>query len=563
MNKKTVKKSFVILGTASMLTFSSINLPINTDNNFTSIVHASNVSKGVKILIDKQEIKSDLAPIIKNGRTLVPVRVVSENLGFDVEWDQKNWTAILSKDGIDYRVKIGEKKIRTSDGKEMKLDVPAQLVNKRTMLPLRAIVEISGASVEWDSNSKSVLVNSTGGPIEKPVVKEEVYITEASYNGKTIKINNKSWKVKNGDVWVIHEGPNANTASIEEVMDGPSFGDYSLSGDLKLRHSDTRKRVEYQLTDTELNLSDIVRKTGGSATISGNKFVIDRYASQDKVDRRKQGAKESHARDDKFAEETAHIPTENEASRRFEKMVEVKAPRNLGFELIEVRPYTKKSLKNIKYAVEDVGLASHAPKIVKNAGALKAGDLFAVGSPEASPSMGFKKGYYIMKIPTNAKAIHPSGDLRYGWTDSRYDDYAVKLVNAMRSNDSDYMRDQTKRLPSVSLTSPVNTQMQWHKDQVIKQYGMKPQAYGFHGSKETGHYQGGDARMEVLGHINRGVANYYKSSNGQYKKYAGVSNFTSSGAHMGVIMDKRYTTMSVQNIFRPDLTEVTVMTFGK
>lgn len=90
-----------------------------------------------------------LPPTIVNDRTLVPVRFITESLGGAVEWNGAAATATLDCDGNIIDVPIGKDKIIVN-GEEKSLDVGAQLISDRTMLPLRAIGEALGKEVEYD-----------------------------------------------------------------------------------------------------------------------------------------------------------------------------------------------------------------------------------------------------------------------------------------------------------------------------------------------------------------------------------------------------------------------------
>jgi hypothetical protein len=90
----------------------------------------------------------DAAPVIVDGRTMVPLRFVAEALGAKVEWDGDTQTVSISLDGKTLTVTIGE----LAPG----MDVPAMISNDRTMAPLRYISETLGCVVEWSANIQSV-----------------------------------------------------------------------------------------------------------------------------------------------------------------------------------------------------------------------------------------------------------------------------------------------------------------------------------------------------------------------------------------------------------------------
>ncbi|MDR2183032.1 MAG: peptidylprolyl isomerase [Clostridiales bacterium] len=125
----------------------------------------------------------DQGPAIVDGRTLVPVRGVFEALGFYVDWDQDAQTATLtaSKDvvlwafeeqyntmdviDVEVIITIGNE-IFTTNGEEFELDVPAQLVEGRTMLPIRHVLESVGHFVDWDDDTSTVIIRNLWGFID-------------------------------------------------------------------------------------------------------------------------------------------------------------------------------------------------------------------------------------------------------------------------------------------------------------------------------------------------------------------------------------------------------------
>lgn len=111
----------------------------------------------IDIFIDGQ--KQDFAdrPVMIQGRTLLPMRVLFQALGADVDWDQGTNTAIGFRDGIEICIPIGSSS-PTVNSKATKIDVPAQLINGRTYIPLRFVGEALGDEVKWYGEIHSVKI---------------------------------------------------------------------------------------------------------------------------------------------------------------------------------------------------------------------------------------------------------------------------------------------------------------------------------------------------------------------------------------------------------------------
>ncbi|MCL2573092.1 MAG: stalk domain-containing protein [Defluviitaleaceae bacterium] len=99
-------------------------------------------------------------PVIVDGRTLVPVRGVFEALDFEVEWEQATQTVTMWR-GAHFWIEIviGSPTFMFNH-EEIVLDVPAQIIDGRTMLPIRAVVEGVGYSANWDGGTGTVVIDT-------------------------------------------------------------------------------------------------------------------------------------------------------------------------------------------------------------------------------------------------------------------------------------------------------------------------------------------------------------------------------------------------------------------
>lgn len=114
-------------------------------------------SSGTQIYLDDQQLSvpSGAKAQVIGGSTMVPLRVISENLGYDVTWKQQARTITIEKDGTSIRMIIGSK-TATVNGSDISLDASPLLRSNYALVPLRFIGEQMGLDVKWDSSSKSV-----------------------------------------------------------------------------------------------------------------------------------------------------------------------------------------------------------------------------------------------------------------------------------------------------------------------------------------------------------------------------------------------------------------------
>ena len=99
-----------------------------------------------------------MAPFIENDRTLVPVRVISESLGAMVSWDDDLQRVTIQKDGKTVLLTINSP-IMLVDREPVSLDVPPRISLGRTFVPVRAVVDILGAKVDWDGQNRCVIID--------------------------------------------------------------------------------------------------------------------------------------------------------------------------------------------------------------------------------------------------------------------------------------------------------------------------------------------------------------------------------------------------------------------
>ena len=100
--------------------------------------------------VDGEKSNLDVCPVIRNDRTMLPIRFVAENLGAKVEWDEKNPNYVLiTKGDIKIEITLGID-IMKVNGKDVKLDSVAFAENDRTYLPVRFVSENLNAIVEWN-----------------------------------------------------------------------------------------------------------------------------------------------------------------------------------------------------------------------------------------------------------------------------------------------------------------------------------------------------------------------------------------------------------------------------
>jgi len=115
----------------------------------------------VKVFVNGEEVAFDVPPFIRNSRVLVPVRKIAETLAFTVDWVEQRGQIIiegrLNSKTIVLDVREG---YAESDGRRLVLDAPPVIRDGRTFIPLRFISEALGATVRWYDEDREVFITS-------------------------------------------------------------------------------------------------------------------------------------------------------------------------------------------------------------------------------------------------------------------------------------------------------------------------------------------------------------------------------------------------------------------
>lgn len=112
----------------------------------------------VTVIVKGENVIFDQKPVIIDGRTLVPVRYVVEKLGYNVEWDGTTQTVYI-KNGTMPNLAVQGEDIKVLVNNELiQFDVSPVIINGRTLIPIRSVVEKMGCTVDWDGDLQVVYI---------------------------------------------------------------------------------------------------------------------------------------------------------------------------------------------------------------------------------------------------------------------------------------------------------------------------------------------------------------------------------------------------------------------
>ena len=112
----------------------------------------------VTVILDGKTMTFDVPPQIVNDRTLVPLRAIFEGMGASIEWDGDTETVTATKGNTVVVLTIGSTS-PTINGSVVTIDQPGIIVNDRTLAPLRFVAEAFGGTVAWDDNSQTASIS--------------------------------------------------------------------------------------------------------------------------------------------------------------------------------------------------------------------------------------------------------------------------------------------------------------------------------------------------------------------------------------------------------------------
>lgn len=124
---------------------------------------AADSPAAITITLDGTVLNPEVAPVIVNNRTLVPIKTVAESLNLKVSWDASTREVTLEGKDLLIQMQIGSSQAY-KNGSVTTLDAPPLIISGRTMLPLSFVSQALGCQVAWDNNARRIDISST--PVE-------------------------------------------------------------------------------------------------------------------------------------------------------------------------------------------------------------------------------------------------------------------------------------------------------------------------------------------------------------------------------------------------------------
>ncbi|MDF2926052.1 MAG: hypothetical protein K0R57_4966 [Paenibacillaceae bacterium] len=124
---------------------------------FTSVGTGYAADLPIRLYLDNKKLNPEVAPRIINEKTMVPVRIISEEVGAEVSWNGPEQRVTVQRNGLTIQLVI-DKAEATVNGVPEKLEVAPLLADGNTLLPVRFVCETLGLKVQWDELTHSVFL---------------------------------------------------------------------------------------------------------------------------------------------------------------------------------------------------------------------------------------------------------------------------------------------------------------------------------------------------------------------------------------------------------------------
>lgn len=192
--------------------------------------------ESIKVILDGKQLQFDVPPQTIEWRTMVPMRVIFEELGAEVYWEDSTQTITAYKGSTTIVMQIGNKML-TKDGQQIEMDVPPLEIDGRTLVPVRAISESLGCNVSWIEDTQTVQITSGSAPGNAPSANS--LVMKDTYIGDDYRVSEEGVQTYNGilvfGTMAMHpeeltqDSAKAYASVVNEVADSlPSVNTYNI-----------------------------------------------------------------------------------------------------------------------------------------------------------------------------------------------------------------------------------------------------------------------------------------------------------------------------------------------
>lgn len=227
----------------------------------------------VYLEVDGVAVESDVPPVIIKERTLIPARAVFESMGATVNWDEDARIVEIAMGTSNVLLTI-DSKTAFVNGASVTMDVPAMIIDSRTLIPVRFVAESLTFGVGWDDLSRTVKLTSPT-IIEKTTINSIEMEEESDYYRVTIEGEG----VIEGYKSFAYDNPERFGVDIKSAA-------LAMDDDEMDEDNDIIKAIRYSQFDSETVrvVVDLEEKIAGKVSYSNDKNCIYIDFDKDQVD---------------------------------------------------------------------------------------------------------------------------------------------------------------------------------------------------------------------------------------------------------------------------------------
>lgn len=159
----------------------------------------------ITVKVDGRKLELSTPALLENDTAFVPMRAVFEALGMSVEWDGETKTVTASDGEKTVKMTVGKKEI-VKDGIAAEAAAAPIISGDTTLVPVRAVSEALDADVEWDPDTKTVVIESAGYQEMKEAWKDNVgsiNLSQMTASGEGISVDGKVIKINKGGDFTV------------------------------------------------------------------------------------------------------------------------------------------------------------------------------------------------------------------------------------------------------------------------------------------------------------------------------------------------------------------------
>ena len=191
------------------------------------VSYLSYANNSISVLLNGKELSFDAPPFIEEGRTLVPFRSLLEGIGASVAWDSVNKKVTATKSGMKIVLSIGSTNAVVNNATKT-LDVPAQITNGRTFVPIRFVSENLGIKVNWLEAQNQIELTTISAPSSSSNERVFTLVELSKYNGQNgnpsyVAVDGIVYDVSNNRQWRngMHNGATAGSDLSSMINSAP------------------------------------------------------------------------------------------------------------------------------------------------------------------------------------------------------------------------------------------------------------------------------------------------------------------------------------------------------